>query len=192
MPETEAGQGADTRPAAAEKATRPARPARREPKVEVARKALSEKGSALHALCVEMLAGRAEVGVEVDEVSLRAKLEDVAGLCVRLRGEPELDFDYLRSISVVDYVDHLEVNHHLFSYRHRHKLVVKTDLSPEAPSLATVSGTWRAAEWFERECHDLFGVEFVGHPDPAPLLLYEGFEGHPGRKSYPLHDYDEW
>ena len=51
---------------------------------------------------------------------------------------------------------------------------------------------WRGADWFEREGHDLFVVVFEGHPDLSPLLLYEGFEGHPGRKSFPFHDYDEW
>ena len=46
--------------------------------------------------------------------------------------------------------------------------------------------------WFEREGHDLFGVVFQGHPNLAPLLLYEGFEGYPGRKSFPFHEYSEY
>ena len=169
-----------------------ARPTRREPKVEVARNALDKKGAALSTLVGELFAGEVELGVEVDEVSLRVLPDRVASICSRLKTEPELCFDYLRSLSVVDYVVRLEVNYHLFSYPKRHKLVVKTDVALDSPSLPSVTGIWRAADWFERECHDLFGVRFRGHPDPAPLLLYEGFEGHPGRKSYPLHDYDEW
>ena len=169
-----------------------ARPIRREPKVEVARDALDERGAALSTLVRELLAGEVELGVEVDEVSLRVLPDSVAAICSRLKAEPGLRFDYLRSLSVVDYVVRLEVNYHLFSYPRRHKLVVKTDVCPDSPSLPSVTGIWRAADWFERECQDLFGVRFRGHPDPAPLLLYEGFEGHPGRKSYPFHDYDEW
>ena len=169
-----------------------ARPVRREPKVEVARNALDERGAALSELVRELFGGDVELGVEVDEVSLRVQPDMVPAICSRLKAEPELRFDYLRSLSVVDYVVRLEVNYHLFSYLRRHKLVVKADVCPESPNLPSVTGIWRGADWFERECHDLFGVRFRGHPDPAPLLLYEGFEGHPGRKSYPFHDYDEW
>ena len=69
---------------------------------------------------------------------------------------------------------------------------MKTDLPYENPSLPTLTEIWRAADWYEREAHDLFGVEFEGHPDLSPLLLYEGFEGHPGLKEFPFHDYDEY
>jgi len=55
-----------------------------------------------------------------------------------------------------------------------------------------VTGIWRSANWYEREAHDLFGVEFKGHPNLLPLLLYDEFEGFPGRKSFPFHEYDEW
>lgn len=174
----------------------PGRPARREPKVELAPDALDEKGVALSCLVAEMFAqdpeSGVELGVEVDEVTLRVPPERVRAICGRMKAEPSLAFDYLRSLSVVDYVDRLEVSYHLFSYPRRHKLVIKADLSPDSPSLPTVTGVWRAANWFEREGHDLFGVRFVGHPNLAPLLLYDGFEGHPGLKSFPFHDYDEW
>ena len=67
---------------------------------------------------------------------------------------------------------------------------------PTCPSmtreLPSVTPVWRAGEWYEREAHDLFGVVFEGHPDPAPLLLYEGFEGYPGRKEFPFNDYQEF
>ena len=71
-------------------------------------------------------------------------------------------------------------------------MVVKANLDSSDPKISTVSDIWLAANWFEREGHDLFGVVFDGHPDLSPLLLYEGFEGHPGLKSFPFHDYDEW
>ena len=169
-----------------------ARPARRGPRIELAADALDSKGTALAALVSATFGQDVEVGTEVDEVSVRVPPERVAKVCERMKVEPELSFDYLRCLSVVDYVDRLEVNYHLFSYGRRHKLVVKADVEPDDPQLPSVSGVWRAADWFEREGHDLFGVRFGGHPDPAPLLLYEGFEGRPGLRSYPFHDYDEW
>jgi NADH-quinone oxidoreductase subunit C len=89
-------------------------------------------------------------------------------------------------------VERLEVNYHLFSLNSRHKMVVKTNLAPEDPVVPSVISVWSGANWYERESHDLFGVVFSGHPNLVPLLLYEGFEGFPGLKSFPFHDYDEW
>ncbi|HCH09242.1 MAG TPA: NADH-quinone oxidoreductase subunit C, partial [Dehalococcoidia bacterium] len=74
----------------------------------------------------------------------------------------------------------------------RHKLVVKANVSPDDPVVPSLIDVWRGANWYERESHDLFGVSFAGHPNLVPLLLYEGFEGFPGRKNFPFHDYDEW
>ncbi|MBM3944215.1 MAG: NADH-quinone oxidoreductase subunit C [SAR202 cluster bacterium] len=128
----------------------------------------------------------------MDEVVAKVKPADVAEVCRTAKEDGRLSFDYLRSISVVDYVERLEVNYHLFSMDKRHKMVIKASVPHDSPSVPTVSGVWRGADWYEREGHDLFGVVFEGHPDMRPLLLYEGFEGHPGRKSFPFHEYDEW
>ena len=65
-------------------------------------------------------------------------------------------------------------------------------VSASQPVVPSVISVWRASDWFEREGHDLFGIVFEGHPDLSPLLLYEGFDGYPGRKSFPFHDYQEW
>ena len=56
----------------------------------------------------------------------------------------------------------------------------------EATPVPSVTGVWRAADWPEREVWDLFGVRFEGHPDLSRLLLWEGFEGHPLRKDFPV------
>jgi NADH-quinone oxidoreductase subunit C len=109
-----------------------------------------------------------------------------------LREDPELAFDYLRCLSVVDYRDSFQVVYHLWSMGHRYKLVMKVNAATEDPRVPSVVGVWRGADWFEREGHDLFGVVFEGHPDLKPLLLWEGFEGYPGRKSFPFHEYDEF
>ncbi len=155
--------------------------------------ALDARGQALSALLPEVLKGfDVKIGAAVDEVVVTVRPEDVPQVCRIARSDPRLDFDYLRSLSVVDYVERLEVVYHLFSLGKRHKLVVKTSVLSDAPRVPSVVPVWRGADWFEREGHDLFGVVFEGHPNLAPLLLYEGFEGHPGRKSFPFHDYDEW
>ncbi len=174
---------------------RPRRPRRqrREPVIPTAEVALDARGAALSALLADVFADfDAEVGAAVDEVTLTVKPEDVLAVCHIARRHPEIDCGYLRCLSVVDYVERLEVNYHLFSLDKRHKFVVKTSVSPEQPTVPSIVSVWRGADWFEREAHDLFGVVFEGHPGLSPLLLYDGFEGFPGRKSFPFHDYDEW
>ena len=166
---------------------------RREPQIPEAPVALDDRGNALSALLAEVLKDfDAEIGAAVDEVVVTVKPQDVPAICRTAKEDARLDFNYLRCISVVDYVERLEVVYHLFSLEKRHKMVVKTGVSPEKPHVPSVVSVWRGADWFEREGHDLFGVVFQGHPNLAPLVLYEGFEGYPGRKSFPFHDYDEW
>ena len=166
---------------------------RREPEVPQAPVALDDRGNALSALLPKVFSGLdVEVGAAVDEVVVTARPQDVQTVCRTAKEDPRLDFDYLRCLSVVDYVERLEVVYHLYSLEKRHKMVVKTSVPPEAPTVPSVVSVWRGADWFEREGHDLFGVVFQGHPNLAPLLLYEGFEGYPGRKSFPFHDYEEW
>ncbi len=154
---------------------------------------LDDRGQALSALLQSVLQDLdVSFRTAFDEVAVVVESGEVEEVCRRAREHPALDFDYLRSLSVVDYVERLEVNYHLLSLSMRHKMVVKTNLPPDDPRVPTVTGVWRGANWFEREGHDLFGVLFEGHPDLSPLLLYEGFEGHPGLKSFPFHEYDEW
>ena len=110
----------------------------------------------------------------------------------KLRDDPGTACEFLRCLSVVDYEDRFEVVYHLYSLEKNHHFVVKTSVSPEDPHLPSLMSVWPGADWYEREGHDLFGVAFDGHPNLAPLILYEGFDGYPGRKSYPINDYQEW
>jgi NADH-quinone oxidoreductase subunit C len=67
--------------------------------------------------------------------------------------------------------------------RIRLKVFVPDDLSPVLPSVCQI---WSSANWFEREAFDLYGITFKGHPELRRILLYEGFQGHPLRKDYPI------
>jgi NADH-quinone oxidoreductase subunit C len=66
------------------------------------------------------------------------------------------------------------------------RIRLKAGLPAADPTIASLSGVWKNAAWLEREVFDMFGVRFDGHPDLRRLLLYDGFEGHPLRKDYPL------
>ena len=174
-----------------------ARPPRREPTIPEAPAALDATGEALSATLEQVFEADPgmQIGAAVDEVTFTVSPDRVLDVCNVCRTDPRLDFNYLRCLSVVDYVEstgEFEVNYHLYSLDKRHKMVVKTRVPEDQPSVPTVTGVWAGANWYERESHDLFGVVFEGHPNLIPLLLYEEFEGFPGRKSFPFHDYDEW
>ncbi len=173
-----------------ESATAPARAPRQPAPPPIG---LDGRGEALKALLPGPLAPfEPEVDTALDEVVVTVASERLLDACATLRSDPSLSFDYLRCLSVVDYEDRFQVVYHLWSREHRHKLTLKVDTTVESPSVPSVTGVWRGADWFEREGYDLFGVEFPGHPDPRVLILYEEFEGFPGRKSFPFHDYQEW
>ena len=113
-------------------------------------------------------------------------------VCRLAKDDPRLGFPQLLCLSCVDYLEHLELVYFLHSLAPEKTLCLKTRISCDDPRLPSVTGVWRAAEWYEREAHDLFGVVFEGHADLSPLLLYEEFDGYPGRKEFPFHDYQEY
>jgi NADH-quinone oxidoreductase subunit C/D len=80
-----------------------------------------------------------------------------------------------------------EVVYHLYSTSTNKRLRAKVQLGEKEPAIDSVADIWPAADWFERECYDLFGIKFVGHKNLKRILLYEGFEGHPLRKDYPIN-----
>lgn len=109
---------------------------------------------------------------------LRFLLEDAA-----------LRFDFLMALTGVDLLGfsdppRIRVLYHLFSYHHRHTLVVRADVPREDPRLPSVASLYPTANWHEREAFDLLGIHFEGHPDPRRILLPEEWEGHPLRKDY--------
>ena len=89
-------------------------------------------------------------------------------------------------------VGRLEMVYVLQSLEPERTIVLKTEAPYDDPVVPSVTSVWRAADWYEREAHDLFGVSFEGHPDLSPLLLYDGFEGYPGRKEFPFYEYREF
>ena len=102
----------------------------------------------------------------------------------RGRGEPEAEAE--------ESPGRLEMVYVLQSLEPERTIVLKTDAPYDDPVVPSVASVWRAADWYEREAHDLFGVIFDGHPDLSPLLLYDGFEGYPGRKEFPFYEYREF
>jgi len=106
--------------------------------------------------------------------------------------DERLAFDYLRCQSGVDYLTELESVYHLYSFKNKHSLAVKVRCPYSDPHVPTVSHLWSAANWHERETHEMFGMVFDGHPDLRPLLTEEGLGYYPLLKSHPLAEIEEW
>ncbi len=179
--------------AAAGAEAKPAAPAHRGPPIEVAVEVLDERGEETAIMLAKVAGAYAVESGGRDDlpwvVVQRAHLVEVARGC---KESAELAMDMLHCQFAVDYEDRIQMVYVLFSMARDRKAILRVDLAPDDAKVDTVTGLWEAASWYERETHDLFGVEFTGSPDMSPLLLFEGFDGHPGLKSYPLNDYQEW
>ncbi len=107
-----------------------------------------------------------------------------------LHDEPDLHFDYLVDLCGVDYLGkkdvRFEVVYHLYSMNHRHALRVKAEVPENDARIDSVMPIWIGVNWHERECYDMYGIDFAGHPDLRRVLLPEDWEGYPLRKDYPI------
>ncbi len=108
-----------------------------------------------------------------------------------LHHDPSQRYEYLSDVTAVEFRDPehpIEVVWHLRSIAYRRFLRLKVEIHKGEPfEVPSVLGVYKGADWLERECYDMFGVRFVGHPDLRRLLMWEGYkEGFPLRKDFPL------
>ncbi|ENJ6137654.1 NADH-quinone oxidoreductase subunit C [Bacillus cereus] len=105
-----------------------------------------------------------------------------------LRFHEGLAFDYMSELHATDFVTHMEVYVHLFSYGKKQSVAVKVKLDREAPQVESVTALWKGADWPEREAYDLLGIVFKGHPNLSRILMPHDWVGHPLRKDYEPYD----
>jgi len=97
-------------------------------------------------------------------------------------------FDLFLDVTAVDWPEReprFDVVWHFYSTRSFLRVRVRTRVTAAQPVVASLTGLYGSAGYMERECHDMYGIRFDGNADLRPILLYEGFEGHPLRKDYP-------
>jgi len=131
--------------------------------------------------------------VALGELSIEVDREQIVPTLEFLRADPNCRFGCLIDICGVDYPERerrFDVVYHLLSpwQNRRIRVRLKTDEATPVPSAVSV---FPAANWFEREAYDLYGILFTGHPDLRRLLTDYGFEGHPLRKDFPLTGFVE-
>jgi NADH-quinone oxidoreductase subunit C len=118
-------------------------------------------------------------------LSVSVDAKDWLPFAQQLRQEESLQFDYLFCVTCIDWKTHLQMVYHLSSTIFRHNIVVRSVLNTDKPQIETVSHLWKTAEFHEREAYEMFGVDFLNHPDLRLLILPDGWEGrNPMRKDF--------
>jgi NADH-quinone oxidoreductase subunit C len=142
----------------------------------------------------------ADLRLNFEQVDLTCEPTELVEVLTELRDGPELACRFFTFLSGVDRSElgegggSLEVLIHLYSPEHVLHVNIHVPVDAEKPKCPSVTGVFRGAEWQERECHEMFGIEFEGHPRLSNLYLPEDFEGHPLRRSFklPSRTIKEW
>lgn len=135
------------------------------------------------------------------ELTLVVRPEHIVKVCRALKTHPDLKYDFPADITACDNLNDEDyapegvrfwVVYNLFSTKTKHRLRLRAGLvMPDAGDTAkidSVTPVWVGANWHERECYDMFGIVFEGHPDMRRILMPDDWEGHPLRKDYPVAD----
>jgi NADH-quinone oxidoreductase subunit C len=155
----------------------------------------------LEAALASVLGDRAQVTTALGEVTIVVKAADYLAVMQTLRDDAQLRFDTMIDLCGVDYQTYGEgtwdglrfaATTHLLSVEKNWRLRVRVFATDDdMPVLPTITGIWRAANWYEREAFDLYGIIFEGHNDLRRILTDYGFIGHPFRKDFPISGYVE-
>ena len=148
------------------------------------------------------LGGRLQtLRVERGEITITVSAADYASVALTLRDDPSLRFEQLIDLCGVDYSEYRDeprdgprfcVVSHLLSVTLNWRVRLKAFcVDDDVPTIASLNEVWNAANWFEREAFDLFGIVFEGHEDLRRILTDYGFIGHPFRKDFPVSGYVE-
>jgi NADH-quinone oxidoreductase subunit C len=153
------------------------------------------------ALAAALGARLASSTTALGEVTIVVKAEDYLSAAQTLRDDPTLRFEQLVDLCGVDYANYGEGAYqgprfaavsHLLSLTHNWRVRLRTFAPDDGfPVVASLTGIWPSANWYEREAFDLFGIVFAGHTDLRRILTDYGFVGYPFRKDFPVSGHVE-
>lgn len=125
------------------------------------------------------------------DLTLEISRDEIREVCTTLKND--LGYTLPVDICGVDHPDReegrFEVVYHLYNFETNRRIRVKTSTDEGMP-VPSVTPVWRGANWPEREAYDMYGIRFAGHPDMTRILLWEGFNGYPLRKDFPVEGID--
>ncbi len=122
-----------------------------------------------------------------DMLVLELRHENLITLTTLLK--EQFGFDLFLDVTAIDYPEReprFDLVYHLYSSGQRMRIRLKVQVTEKNPCVMTFTGMYGSARYLEREVHEMYGIEFIGNDDLRPILLYEGFDGHPLRKDYPI------
>ena len=125
-----------------------------------------------------------------DELSIYVAREFIRAACEHLKAAGLVDF--LSDLTCADYYPReprFEMAYHLLSMQHKQRVRLKVRLDGDDAVIESITSVWPAANFFEREVFDLFGIRFLGHPYLRRIMMPEDWEGHPLRRDYPVEGY---
>jgi NADH-quinone oxidoreductase subunit C len=131
-----------------------------------------------------------EARFDRNELTIYVAREAIRPACTQLKAQGLIDF--LSDLTCADYHPRdprFEVAYHLLSIQRKDRVRLKVRLDGNDPVIESITAVWPAANFFEREIFDLFGIRFLGHPYLRRLVMPEDWEGHPLRKDYPVEGY---
>ncbi len=129
-----------------------------------------------------------DIKKEFGDTVLQFRRDDLVEIMTFLQNKPQ-DYAMLLDLTCIDYLGRnprFEMVYHVFSLSRNERLRLTCGVKEEDPVIDSLTGLWKNADWLEREVFDMFGIRFNGHPYLKRLFMYDGFEGHPLRKDYPL------
>ncbi len=129
-----------------------------------------------------------EVSVQFGDEILFIERDSLLDIVQFLKDKP-YSYSMLLDLTCVDYngqEPRFEMVYHLYSIPNVQRLRIKVSLSEKDLRIDSLASLWKNANWLEREVFDMFGVDFKGHPDLRRIFMYDGFEGYPLRKDFPL------
>ena len=126
-----------------------------------------------------------------DDETVVIKRDALEAVCRFLRDDTRCSFEIMMDLTAVDRLEmnetpRFEMVYHFKSLTHARRLRLKVRLTEDDCKIASIHHLWKAVDWYERECFDMFGIVFEGHPGLRRILMYDEFEGHPLRKDYPI------
>ncbi len=145
-----------------------------------------------HPAMARLLSWKAEAvtGAKFDrnELTITVDRAFIRDACSILKAE----FNFLSDVTAVDWLPaepRFQVTYHLLSHSLKERVRLRVMLNGDNANVESIISVWPAANFFEREVHDLFGIRFIGHPNMARILMPDDWEGHPLRKDYPVEGY---
>jgi NADH-quinone oxidoreductase subunit C len=133
-----------------------------------------------------------ETGVSVKFSEFRDQLfcdidaSDIKKFCSLLNSNSELNFEYIKFLTAVDYVEYIEMVYCLYSFKNNWSIIIKVKLDGHKPVVDSITSIYRGADWHEREMAEMFGIDIIGHPNLKNLLLAGDEDGYPLRKSFKI------